>query len=194
MKMKALDGKMHSRITDKRIEIKNLCPLSSLHLVEAALLQSPLGFREAYSPRRINSLYFDTPDFKSVSESFSGASIRAKHRFRWYGETSEARNPTYEIKCKNGHLSWKHLTTLEFTIQTSAKIGTPLYLIIVGQIYRESYHSPVPDRFQSYLTTEGITKAQTIGLGLPWTMKSAISIKTFIPDRISSLAVVAPKN
>ena len=36
-------------------------------------------------------------------------------------ETSEARNPTYEIKCKNGHLSWKHLTTLEFTIQTSAK-------------------------------------------------------------------------
>ena len=121
VKMKALDGKMHSRITDKRIELKNLCPLSSLHLVEAALLQSPLGFREAYSPRRINSLYFDTPDFKSVSESFSGASIRAKHRFRWYGETSEARNPTYEIKCKNGHLSWKHLTTLEFTIQTSAK-------------------------------------------------------------------------
>ena len=119
--MKTLDAKMHSRITDKRIELKNLRPLRCLHRVEAALLGSCLGFHEAYPPRKINSLYFDTPDFKSVNESFSGTSTRAKHRFRWYGEVTEAHNPTYEIKCKKGHLSWKSLTELEFSINTNAK-------------------------------------------------------------------------
>lgn len=119
--METLDAMMHSRITNKRIELKCQFPLRCLHRVEAELLRSLLGFYETYPPRKINSLYFDTPDFKSVNESFSGTSTRAKHRFRWYGEIEEAFSPTYEIKCKKGHLSWKSLTELEFSINSNAK-------------------------------------------------------------------------
>ena len=120
-KMETLDSRMHSRITDKRVELKNLRPLRHLQSVEAALFGSSLGFRETFPPRQINSLYFDTPDFKSVNESFSGTSTRAKHRFRWYGEISEAHKLTYEIKCKKGHISWKSLTELDLTIDTNAE-------------------------------------------------------------------------
>ena len=110
-----------STITDKRIELKNLLPLRHLHRVEASLLASPLCFQESFPPREINSLYFDTPDFKTINESFSGISTRAKHRFRWYGKLLAANNLTYEIKCKKGHLSWKFLTPLEFSIDTEAR-------------------------------------------------------------------------
>ena len=119
--MKILRANENSRITSKRIELKHLMRLRHLHRVEASLLASPLCFRESFPPRKINSLYFDTPDFKTINESFSGTSTRAKHRFRWYGKLSGATNPTYEIKCKKGHLSWKILTPLEFAIDTEAR-------------------------------------------------------------------------
>jgi hypothetical protein len=118
--MENLRANENSKITSKRIELKHLMRLRHLHRVEASLLASPLCFHESFPPRKINSLYFDTPDFKTVNESFSGSSNRAKHRFRWYGEVLKATTPTYEIKCKKGHLSWKSLTPLDFSIDTNA--------------------------------------------------------------------------
>jgi len=118
--MKILRTKENSRITSKRVELKHLMQLRHLHRVEASLLASPLRFNESFPPREINSLYFDTPDFKTINESFSGISTRAKHRFRWYGKLTGTTSPTYEIKCKKGHLSWKVLTPLKFPIDTEA--------------------------------------------------------------------------
>ena len=118
---KQTDSKFHnSKLTDKRIELKSLMPIKNIHSIEASLRTSKLAFLEAYPQRRINSLYFDTPDFHSVSESFSGISTRAKYRFRWYGKIIEAKKPTYEVKFKRGHLSWKSLTQLKFSIDNKA--------------------------------------------------------------------------
>tara|TARA_B100000902_G_scaffold4201_1_gene5386 strand:+ start:1574 stop:2287 length:714 start_codon:yes stop_codon:yes gene_type:complete len=43
-------------------------------------------FQESYSPRMVNSLYFDTPNYDFASSNMSGESERIKVRARWYGE------------------------------------------------------------------------------------------------------------
>ena len=42
-------------------------------------------FQESYSPRMVNSLYFDTPNYDFASSNMSGESKRIKLRARWYG-------------------------------------------------------------------------------------------------------------
>ena len=102
--------------TPKRIELKDLLRLRDLQTIEAALLSSSLGFRTPFPPRQINSLYFDSNDFRALEDSLSGASIRKKVRFRWYGRTECSSTPTLEFKCKQGHLSWKILQKTKFFI------------------------------------------------------------------------------
>ena len=107
-------------LTPKRIELKDLLRLRDLQNVEAALLTSPLGFHSPFPARQINSLYFDSYDFRAVEQSLSGSSLRKKHRLRWYGETENARHPTLESKCKQGHLSWKILRKTQISIDLKA--------------------------------------------------------------------------
>ena len=106
--------------TPIRIEIKDLLRLRDLQKVEAALLTSQLGFHSPFPPRRINSLYFDSYDFRALEHSLSGSSIRQKIRLRWYGKTEDSRVPTLEFKCKQGHLSWKILRKTQISIDLEA--------------------------------------------------------------------------
>ena len=46
-------------------------------------------FQESYSPRMVNSLYFDTPNYDFASSNMSGESRRIKVRARWYSELDE---------------------------------------------------------------------------------------------------------
>ena len=46
-------------------------------------------FQESYSPRMVNSLYFDTPNYDFASSNMSGESERIKVRARWYGELDQ---------------------------------------------------------------------------------------------------------
>lgn len=46
-------------------------------------------FQESYSPRMVNSLYFDTPNYDFASSNMSGESKRIKLRARWYGGLEE---------------------------------------------------------------------------------------------------------
>jgi hypothetical protein len=114
--------------TPKRIELKDLLRLRDLENVEAALLTSPLGFHSPFPPRRINSLYFDSNDFRALEDSLSGASIRKKVRFRWYGRTECSSTPTLEFKCKQGHLSWKILQKTNLFIDFNATTWDAAFL------------------------------------------------------------------
>lgn len=109
---------MHQNL--RRIELKDLLRRRDFPRIEAALVTSRLGFHTPYPPRRVNSLYFDSHDFRALERSVSGSSIRQKTRLRWYGETEEARHPTLELKCKQGHLSWKILRKTELCIDSKA--------------------------------------------------------------------------
>tara|TARA_B110000444_G_scaffold260363_1_gene307002 strand:+ start:9802 stop:10515 length:714 start_codon:yes stop_codon:yes gene_type:complete len=73
-------------------------------------------FQESYSPRMVNSLYFDTPNYDFASSNMSGESKRIKVRARWYGKLEEkflesflldSQHFTFEVKRKDNSVSDK---------------------------------------------------------------------------------------
>ena len=81
---------------------------------------STAGFIEAYPPRMVNNIYYDTFDFSSFHENVDGISDRMKTRIRWYGEDTEwARKLVLEYKMKDSMLGTKKsysLSGLSFRI------------------------------------------------------------------------------
>jgi SPX domain protein involved in polyphosphate accumulation len=92
---------------DLRYEIKSVLPATELRTVHAWLRLHPAGFRVAYPPRHVNSIYFDTPERIGFRENLSGAARRRKLRLRWYGADVDEVRAVLEMKCKEGLLGWK---------------------------------------------------------------------------------------
>lgn len=60
-------------------------------------------FREIYSERYINNVYFDDRDLSNYYANEDGIQNRLKTRIRWYGNlTGPVPRPTLEIKVKRG--------------------------------------------------------------------------------------------
>ena len=57
------------------------------------------NFKSVYEKRKVNSIYFDTNDFKFYEENINGISRRKKVRLRWYN--NQFKKPTVEIKIPN---------------------------------------------------------------------------------------------
>ena len=55
-------------------------------LVSIEKLLNFIGTKEIYSPRMVNSIYFDTYFHKNFHEAVDGIMLRNKVRVRWYGE------------------------------------------------------------------------------------------------------------
>jgi hypothetical protein len=86
-------------------------PLSD---VLALIRWHPALFREAYPPRAVNSLYFDTIGLRGYFDHVNGIANREKTRIRWYGPFSGlVPQPVLERKLKRGHLSHKLSYPLE---------------------------------------------------------------------------------
>jgi len=70
---------------------------------EAVIRFHPAVFREAFPPRFVNNLYFDTPSFDHYQANLRGVAERVKCRIRWYGERlGPIARPTLELKRKRG--------------------------------------------------------------------------------------------
>lgn len=67
----------------------------------------PAGFRSAYPPRWVNSLYFDTYQLNALTDNLAGLASRSKLRLRWYGSVSPVREPIIELKQKESLVGWK---------------------------------------------------------------------------------------
>ncbi len=93
--------------SERRYEIK--LPLEHADLAEACmwLRLHPANFSPHFPQRRVNSIYFDSPDLFSVDENLAGQSVRRKLRLRWYGELDQVIRGNWEIKCKERNLGWK---------------------------------------------------------------------------------------
>jgi len=86
---------------------------ASLTQVELIVRLHPAHFREAYPPREINNIYFDTPSLASFTDHVMGAAHRSKLRLRWYGaECGTMAKPVLEVKNKDGHVGTKEQYTL----------------------------------------------------------------------------------
>lgn len=85
------------------------------HQTEYFNLKSQLykkGFAEIYNPRKINNIYLDNWNFKSVVDNIDGISERTKHRIRWYGEPFEKSEKFYEKKIKQEFVGEKKINSL----------------------------------------------------------------------------------
>jgi len=91
--------------SDYRYEIKFV--LDNARLSDAMQwLYSNTTANKIYDGRRVNSIYFDNPDYSSVRDNLAGISQRNKFRLRWYGH-QENSLPFFEVKTKNGRLGYK---------------------------------------------------------------------------------------
>ena len=70
------------------------------------------GFSTLYPERKINNIYLDTHDFRSVQENIDGISDRIKHRIRWYGNCFNQSEKIYEQKIKSEFVGKKKINKL----------------------------------------------------------------------------------
>ena len=91
-------------------------------------------FQESYSPRMVNSLYFDTPNYDFASSNMSGESKRIKVRARWYEKLDK--------KFLDSFLSTPQL----FIFEVKRKINSISDKLNIGEVTyekKESYMSRV---------------------------------------------------
>ncbi len=76
--------------------------------IESWVLRCPAFFREAFPPRYINNIYFDTPSLGNYFQNLDGVANRTKIRIRWYGDLfGTATRPVLEYKIKRGMVGTK---------------------------------------------------------------------------------------
>jgi hypothetical protein len=90
-----------------RYELKLVCDPHRLAQARSWIRLHPAGFVVTYPPRRVNSLYLDTPHLSSFDENLAGVSDRQKLRLRWYGDGVRAIAPLLELKQKRNLLGRK---------------------------------------------------------------------------------------
>ena len=96
-------------------EFKMTCDQAYLPDVRVWVNLHPDAFRGVYSPRRVNSLYFDTHEVDCLNDNLIGISERRKLRFRWYGDDFSRVQGALELKCKSNHLRWKKSCAIPVT-------------------------------------------------------------------------------
>ena len=123
-----------------------------------SLIRSKLFFRTQYPLRKVNSIYFDTYDYKSIRENLDGVSNKKKIRIRWYGDKNTTKNPIIETKSKKGFetkkesmpirelddlkvFSLKNLKILKETINLKLKQKKIIYPVLTTHYQREYFIS-----------------------------------------------------
>ena len=98
---------------DYRFERKFLFSSFEISSIKNIEYSIPYGLKKSFNPRRVNSIYYDTFNYKLASESLNGNSQRYKVRVRYYGNYDDIQKPILEIKYKNGLLGYKYKLKLD---------------------------------------------------------------------------------
>jgi SPX domain protein involved in polyphosphate accumulation len=109
-------------LSEFRYEMKYEITQEDASALGAIIMSHPGGFREAFTDRWINNIYYDTPDFITCRENLNGISNRKKFRLRWYGSANQINNPKFEIKIKDNNLGQK--LTLDIPVSSSGDISS----------------------------------------------------------------------
>ena len=99
-------------IDSYRYERKYVVPCHLEGNLASILRCSRFGFREIFTERTVNNLYFDTPLFRFFHENVQGVSDRMKVRIRWYGDRLSEGRCRLEIKRRNGLVGTKEVHQL----------------------------------------------------------------------------------
>lgn len=119
---------------DVRYEQKIVVRASALAWVESQLRVHPAGFYQLYPPRRVNNVYFDSPDLDTYAQNLSGIVGRVKIRLRWYGTQWRIARGVFELKIKQGGVGWKKSQELSATYD----LGGELWPDLLVRLRREN--------------------------------------------------------
>jgi hypothetical protein len=140
--------------------------------MKLVIRRHPAFFIEAYPPRWVNSLYYDTPGLGGLADSVNGLRDRVKMRVRWYGERRIVESPILEFKRKRGRLGSKdryELAPIDLTADVAPPaetltgnprlpddIGAALRLLEPATLsrYRRLYYLSADRRFRLTLDTD----------------------------------------
>ncbi len=94
-------------VTGLRYEMKLVCNAAQVAQARSWIRLHPAGFVTSYPLRRVNTVYFDTPQLGFYDENLAGISRRDKVRMRWYGNSVVGIQPCLELKQKQNLLGRK---------------------------------------------------------------------------------------
>jgi hypothetical protein len=94
-------------IRNVRFELKMECHRIDLPAARSWVRLHSAGFHEAFPPRQVNNIYFDTLGLDTFNDHIEGIPERRKLRFRWYGEDLGSARGQLEIKEKDERVGWK---------------------------------------------------------------------------------------
>jgi hypothetical protein len=105
-------------------------PLSADELLQFRWWQRGHGgaLAPSYSPRVINNVYFDSPEWDSYGDNMSGVSDRSKCRLRWYGALETVEEATFEVKHRRNAIGHKRQQRIPMS-------ELPLSSLPIGQLY-----------------------------------------------------------
>ncbi len=112
--------------SDLRYETKFVASPIELPILERWIRSHRAGFRTAYPPRWVNSVYFDDWNLSAFAENLSGIRDRTKVRFRWYGDPAAYVAGNLELKCKRDRAGWK----LSYPVDSLPLIGTDWHEVL----------------------------------------------------------------
>lgn len=105
-----------------RYERKYRIGTSSFDSVLHEVMSNPLGFKQAFPDRLVNSIYYDDINYTSYNDNLLGIGNRVKYRVRWYGESlTDIKRPILEKKIKKSLLGTKEYKELnDFSLTDGA--------------------------------------------------------------------------
>ena len=92
---------------ETRFERKWKIPSDKFLNLDKALKNSNFCFIKHFEKRWVNSIYFDDMFNNSIYQNLDGIQKKYKVRIRWYGNRNVIKNPTIEIKKKDGFIVLK---------------------------------------------------------------------------------------
>jgi hypothetical protein len=91
---------------DWRYETKYVLKADEPLLFYEWLINYP-DLRPDHPSRRVNSIYFDTPELDCAQANLDGISRREKFRLRWYGSEGPGQKILFEIKSRRDRMGTK---------------------------------------------------------------------------------------
>jgi len=95
----------------RRKEIKFQVPPTDLAAAEHAVRRA-FSARATYPKRLVSSLYFDTPELRSFTESEEGVVPREKIRLRWYGKAIPSASHPVSLEIKQSKAYYREKYTV----------------------------------------------------------------------------------
>ncbi len=139
-----------NELQNERFEYKIFLTGGDEKILEEYVYSIPYLFKRSFKDRFVNSIYYDTINYKALNENLSGVSQRYKTRLRWYNKLNKTNNFFLEFKIKKGVVGSKHIIPIELNLNLDSIKHTELITKVSNHlsdndnlIFNYCSHNPV---------------------------------------------------